>query len=369
MPHEIYYSLKPNQIAEFTKPITGWRFCYITEDGLLGKDGEVDPDTLEAETAICGYHEVLTRPRSLAARMLNGWKPVPAINHAYDCTCGYRICDTTETLAKYVHWLTENTSFSDTITKQEEGIQGVAICNIEGYGTGAYRDLSDPEPRGTLRVTNYRLTGTVYVPREWAGKQIPNDLADLLSSRYPTLDVRRIDHPHTPPGARPRRPPTLSGDVRHATGRWGRYGAAHALIQHGDRYLLVNPTVDVSYRRGRGQVDRTGSGIWQLPGGARKTPTEKYLSAALRETKEESGLTVRNYDIRGCIETEDGDWTHKTYVLSIPRSSPRHTGPGNALDVADAQWFTRKEVMQMKRASHIDRDLARELSTLLAFCE
>lgn len=365
MPHEIYYSLEPNQLATFTKPIKGWRFCYITEDGYLGKDEEVDADTLEAATAICGKREVLNYLQSPREKLLYGNHPLPAITHDYGCVCGYRICDTSDTLAGYVHWLTENASFADTIGKREAGIHGVAICRVEGYGHAAYRDLTDPEPRGTLRFTNYRLTGTIYIPRTWADHQIPDELADLVAANYPGLTVKRIDYPHTPPGARRRRTPVLTGDAWHHTGRWGRYGASHAFIHHEGRYLLVNPTKDFTYRRGDDQLGSIGTGVWQLPGGARKTPDETFLQAALRETDEETRYPFANYANRGHIAFEDDDWTHHTYALEVNSPLPEPRAGGLSPDISEAEWFTLKELRAMRRENKLAQTLIREIPRLL----
>lgn len=366
MAHEIYYSLEPNQLATFTKPVKGWRFNYITEDGYLGKTAEVDPDTLEAETATCGYQQLYGQPSTVAGRLMYGNRDLPAIRHALDCHCGYRICDTSDTLAGYVHWLTENSSFADTVGKREAGIDGVAICRVEGYGHAAYRDLTDPEPRGTLRFTNYRLTGTIYIPRTWADHQIPDELADLVAANYPGLTVKRIDYPHTPPGTRRRRAPVPTGDARHHTGRWGRYGAAHALIRHDDRYLLVNPTGDLTYTPGHQKLTRHGTNVWQLPGGALATPAETHLEAALRETEEETLYRFRDYTINGHTETHEDDWEHHTFTLTIngPLPAPQHGD--TAAEIADSKWFTMEELRDMRFNGKLDRDLTNELRELFA---
>jgi 8-oxo-dGTP diphosphatase len=113
-----------------------------------------------------------------------------------------------------------------------------------------------------------------------------------------------------------------SGDQLVQCGRghqhWGRYGAAGLLVHHGETVLLQQ----------RSPMS-LGPRTWGLFGGARERD-EPPVTAALRETAEESTLDVAAVRIRGALREDHDGWVYDTIVGDLP------TRP----DVAPASWET-----------------------------
>jgi 8-oxo-dGTP diphosphatase len=86
---------------------------------------------------------------------------------------------------------------------------------------------------------------------------------------------------------------------------WGQYGAAGLWLRSGDHVLL-------QYRTGTQH-----SGVWGIPGGARK-PGESPIDAAIRETREEAG--IQRSSIRtGWVHVDDhGGWIYTTVTATCP---------------------------------------------------
>src|SRR6476469_2781947 len=87
---------------------------------------------------------------------------------------------------------------------------------------------------------------------------------------------------------------------------WGKYGAAGLLLHHGGMVLLQQRS-----------ALSLGPETWGLFGGARERD-EPPVTAALRETAEESTLDVELVRVRGVV-TED----HKGWAYEIGRASCR----------------------------------------------
>ena len=93
-------------------------------------------------------------------------------------------------------------------------------------------------------------------------------------------------------------------------------------------------------------VRRCDTGDWELPGG-HVDPGESASDAAVRETAEESGITV---EVTGLV----GIYTDPGYVIADPRAGlvrqpfavcfharPLYGSPaGDQVETSDARWFT-----------------------------
>ena len=86
---------------------------------------------------------------------------------------------------------------------------------------------------------------------------------------------------------------------------WGRRGAAGLLLAERGRVLLQL----------RARWAHQG-GTWSIPGGARERG-ESWVDAALREAREELGLSRHDVDVRGSSRATCGGWTYET-VLGVP---------------------------------------------------
>ena len=117
------------------------------------------------------------------------------------------------------------------------------------------------------------------------------------------------------------------GWVRCAQGHrhWGRYGAAGLLLR--DRSTELDRVV----LQHRAWWSHEG-GTWGLPGGARDSD-ESAVSAALRETAEEAGISPDSVRPTGVLVDDHGGWSYST-VVGAPRTptDPRPTG-GESEDV------------------------------------
>jgi ADP-ribose pyrophosphatase YjhB (NUDIX family) len=110
-----------------------------------------------------------------------------------------------------------------------------------------------------------------------------------------------------------------------------------AIIIEADRVLLVK----------RGHPPLLGE--WSIPGGVLEVG-EMLRAAAVREAREETGLTVETSDLLGVYDRVLRDGAGKTlyhYVL-IDFLCKRVAGePHGAGDAAEARWFTREEVAKL----------------------
>lgn len=112
---------------------------------------------------------------------------------------------------------------------------------------------------------------------------------------------------------------------------WGRRGAAGLLLAERGRVLLQL----------RARWAHQG-GTWSIPGGARERG-ESWVDAALREAREELGLSCHEVDVRGSSRAVCGGWTYET-VLGVP------TGQLRLADLAESDghaWVPADEVADL----------------------
>ena len=130
-----------------------------------------------------------------------------------------------------------------------------------------------------------------------------------------------------------------SGDgfLRLADGtvRWGRFGAAGALLRHrtGDgqtQYFVAR----------RSEWCHEG-GTWAVPGGALHEG-EEPVEGALREFAEEIGRRPDRYEIAAVHEDDHGGWSYWTVVLDV---AERLAPPAELhWETAEARWVTTDEL-------------------------
>jgi 8-oxo-dGTP pyrophosphatase MutT (NUDIX family) len=113
---------------------------------------------------------------------------------------------------------------------------------------------------------------------------------------------------------------------------WGKYGAAGLLLHH-DGSVLLQHRSETSI----------GGNTWGLFGGARDSD-EDAVTAALRETAEESTLDTGLVRIRGVLGEDHGGWGYDTVVADVddrPAVGPR------SWETAGARWVPVAEVTDM----------------------
>jgi 8-oxo-dGTP diphosphatase len=138
--------------------------------------------------------------------------------------------------------------------------------------------------------------------------------------------------------------------------------------------LLPRLTVDAWIRDRRGRVllvQRARPpfvGRWGLPGGFCEWK-ERTEACCARETREETGLTVRVGELRGVYSKPNRDPRgHNVTVLYAARPLRGRAVGGD--DAADARWFTPAEIRRLRFAfdhreivlEQLARDLARRRS-------
>jgi ADP-ribose pyrophosphatase YjhB (NUDIX family) len=129
----------------------------------------------------------------------------------------------------------------------------------------------------------------------------------------------------------------------------GHLGRVRALI---GTHLLVVPGVAAAVIDDRDRLlllRRADSGLWVLPGGAVE-PDEHPAAAAVRETREETGVEVRPV----AVVAVDGGPGHHTrypngdevsYVTTVFRCDPvGGTLAGDGDEALEVRWFARHEV-------------------------
>lgn len=117
------------------------------------------------------------------------------------------------------------------------------------------------------------------------------------------------------------KPGSGDGLVRCAQGHthWGRFGAA-GLLAHHDGHVLLQHRAKLTI----------GGGTWGVFGGARNRD-EDPVTAALRETAEESTLDTAAVAVRALMHEDHGGWGYDTVIGTVP----------GLLEVAPASWESR----------------------------
>lgn len=110
---------------------------------------------------------------------------------------------------------------------------------------------------------------------------------------------------------------------------WGRFGAAGLLLFSQGHVLLQQRAWWCS-----------GGGTWCLFGGGRHAG-EDALTAALRETSEESSLDVSAVRLHGRVKDDHGGWSYTTMIGSVPDRLPVR---GVSSETKDARWVPVSEV-------------------------
>ena len=117
-------------------------------------------------------------------------------------------------------------------------------------------------------------------------------------------------------------------------------GVGGAVVD-GDRVLLVRRATD------------HGRGAWQIPGGFCE-PDETLPEAAVREVKEESGLTTEVQGLLAVRSRHSED--HSTYVVFLLRRVAGEPTPGEEVDAA--RFFTMEEIDALDKVPEINRAIA-----------
>jgi 8-oxo-dGTP pyrophosphatase MutT (NUDIX family) len=113
---------------------------------------------------------------------------------------------------------------------------------------------------------------------------------------------------------------------------WGKFGAAGLLVHHEGAVLLQQRS-----------ALSIGPGAWGLFGGARDLD-EAPVTAALRETAEESTLDIGTVRIRGVLREDHGGWHYDTVVGDV---AERQDVAPRDWESQDARWVPAGEVGDM----------------------
>lgn len=152
-----------------------------------------------------------------------------------------------------------------------------------------------------------------------------------------------------------------NGDGYHASGPWGKYGAAGVLIaapnSNGETtYLIVQRGPDVSSNKGK----------WQLPGGAVNSKENAYQGAA-RETHEELGFTQEQLNTLqpvGEVIYDNGQgWQYTNITAMAPEPWKAEV---DSTETGDSAWLTEHELQLMKEGGLLHPEFANRLDDILA---
>ncbi|MBO2450511.1 NUDIX hydrolase [Actinomadura barringtoniae] len=119
---------------------------------------------------------------------------------------------------------------------------------------------------------------------------------------------------------------------------WGRYGASGVLPFHRGEDGVVR--VLLQQRAWWG----LGGGTWGMFGGARHSHEDK-VTAALRETAEESTLDVRKVNVHGMIVEDHGGWDYASVIGSV---DPQPVVEPASRETKRAEWVPVDEVTGRK---------------------
>jgi ADP-ribose pyrophosphatase YjhB (NUDIX family) len=151
-----------------------------------------------------------------------------------------------------------------------------------------------------------------------------------------------------------------SGDGYHASGPWGKYGAAGIMVraknENGeDAFLLVQ----------RGPGVSSNQGMWQLPGGALNSK-ENPAQGAARETSEELGATPEY--LAGLRHTGDhvfdnGEGWQYTSMAAEATSTFEPAVDGT--ETSAAKWATASELADMKASGELAPAFAKSVDDIV----
>lgn len=198
----------------------------------------------------------------------------------------------------------------------------------------------NPDSIKAIQVTQERLDEIKNTPNSEQELEAPTpQVADQEKSWF---------SPATDPGE--------DGDGYHASGPWGKYGAAGVMIQDQEtgRFLLVQ----------RGPMVSSNKGKWQLPGGAINS-NESPAEGAARETIEELKAPQNYLDTlehKGDIVFDNGQgWQYTNITATSPtKFSPEIDGT----ETGDADWFSIGELKGMKEDGELHPAFAEKLDDL-----
>jgi ADP-ribose pyrophosphatase YjhB (NUDIX family) len=137
---------------------------------------------------------------------------------------------------------------------------------------------------------------------------------------------------------------------------------------------VVAPSVFVAARDGRGRlllVRRSDSGAWELPGG-RVDIGESALDTAVRETAEESGVSVRITGLVGLftdpahvVVSAEGEEVRQQFVVCVHAWAIGGRPVPDMQETIDAAWFEPADVAGLVVEPGADRWITRALSGVL----
>jgi 8-oxo-dGTP diphosphatase len=133
-------------------------------------------------------------------------------------------------------------------------------------------------------------------------------------------------------------PASGDGFVRVADGtlRWGRYGAAGLLVRHVDGATETS-WYFVALRSAHTHM----GGTWAIPGGA-LAYGEGPVEAALREFREETGMSLSPDGVAQVHEDDHGGWSYWTVVMDLDERFALPTGLN--WETADVRWVPQHEL-------------------------
>jgi 8-oxo-dGTP diphosphatase len=160
------------------------------------------------------------------------------------------------------------------------------------------------------------------------------------------------------------------------TGRDG-FGAVRRVYLHDSAAptpAVVAPSVFVAARDGRGRlllVRRSDSGAWELPGG-RVDIGESALDTAVRETAEESGVSVRITGLVGLftdpahvVVSAGGEEVRQQFVVCLHAWAVGGRPVPDMQETIDAAWFDPADVAGLVVEPGADRWITWALSGVL----
>jgi 8-oxo-dGTP diphosphatase len=137
---------------------------------------------------------------------------------------------------------------------------------------------------------------------------------------------------------------------------------------------VVTPSVFVAARDGRGRlllVRRCDSGAWELPGG-RVDVGESALDTAVRETAEESGVSVRITGLVGLftdpshvVVSPEGEEVRQQFVVCLHAWAIGGRPVPDMHETIDAAWFDPADVADLVVERGADRWITWALSGVL----